>query len=569
MLPIGHLLCLERALATMPEEARRERRLASFLLGTFRDDVMVIPSLGISFESPSLSHFYPLARDRCAWLAEHAIDLGKARKTPASDYMLGRALHLMIDLACPVHAQGVVHYLDDPFETFVEANAHELAELPIPESPDLIGKPPRALAASLAEAARRMGADATKSPWGRWLRRLGWCEPPTGAAVRRQAHHLIPLAIAHVRALIRYCDNAIAGRQPPPNEGVLIIGAGPAGMALAACLKRRSVPFDLVDRRGTTGGAYTHLYDGITLLSPARYASLPGLPLRCHGEYISVPEYRAYLAAYAAHHDLHPRRAEVAKIERHANAFIAHFVGQPSRTYSTVVVATGMYDFPIWPDIPGLPKEEIRTTNWQVTHARQWTGPHKLVGKRVLIIGGATGAIEIAEQCARADVPVVVSTRRGVNIAAQRFLGRDVHDYAHVISHLLPTWIAGTFCPRRPTLPGTDLGFTRYRDEGKIELRGEVVRFADNSAVFADGRRDDFDVVVCATGYGFATPFLPPEVARAAGGHPLAEEGESSSWRRLYFLGIPCSRTLISEFLRGIARDAPALANRIVADLGT
>src|SRR5687768_13858219 len=129
MLPIGHLLCLERALATMPEETRRERRLASFLLGVLRDDVMIIPGLDISFESPSLTHFYPLARDRCAWLAEQAIQLGKAGRERASDCMLGRALHLVIDLACPVHAQGVVHYLDDPFETFVEANADELASL--------------------------------------------------------------------------------------------------------------------------------------------------------------------------------------------------------------------------------------------------------------------------------------------------------------------------------------------------------------------------------------------------------------------------------------------------------
>ena len=36
---------------------------------------------------------------------------------------------------------------------------------------------------------------------------------------------------------------------------VLVIGAGPAGLAVAACLKREGVPFRLVDRRGATGGA--------------------------------------------------------------------------------------------------------------------------------------------------------------------------------------------------------------------------------------------------------------------------------------------------------------------------
>ena len=42
----------------------------------------------------------------------------------------------------------------------------------------------------------------------------------------------------------------------------------------------------------------------------------------------------------------------------------------------------------------------------------------------------------------------------GVKISAQRFLGRDLHDYVYLLSSLLPRWLLGNFCDRRPTLPG-------------------------------------------------------------------------------------------------------------------
>src|SRR5262249_19021215 len=131
----------------------------------------------------------------------------------------------------------------------------------------------------------------------------------------------------------------------------------------------------------------------------------------------------------------------------------------------------------------------------------------------------------------------------------------------------VPAWVLGPYCDRRPTLPASDLGFARFRREGRIEVRGPVDRFEGAAACFRDGARQEFDAVVLATGCRFAMPFLPAEVARASAGHPRAEAGESVSWPGLYFIGTPCARGLSSEFLRGIAKDAPALARRIAARL--
>jgi putative flavoprotein involved in K+ transport len=349
----------------------------------------------------------------------------------------------------------------------------------------------------------------------------------------------------------------------PDSLAVLVIGAGPAGLAVSACLRREGVPFRLVDRRGVTGGAYHYIYPGITLASPTRYADLPGLPLRTRGEYVTAPEYRAYLEHYAAHHRLTAERAEVRLVERRGHGFLVHFAETGPSYYPAVVVATGMYDHLVRPDIAGLPDDGPAAPGRPaVVHTHDWQGPEAFRGRRLLAIGGATGAVEVAEECTRAGIPVVVSARSGVHLTPQRILGRDIHDWAYIFFERLPRWLLGSYCDRRPTLPGADLGFSRYRREGRIAVRGAVARFEGTTAVFADGPPQEFDVVILATGYRFVVPFLPDEVARAPAGHPLADEGESRSWPGLYFVGMPCERTLASEFLRGIRSDAPVVARR-------
>jgi hypothetical protein len=81
------------------------------------------------------------------------------------------------------------------------------------------------------------------------------------------------------------------------------------------------------------------------------------------------------------------------------------------------------------------------------------------------------------------------------------------------------------------------------------------------SVLFTDGAREEFDALVCATGHRYEVPFLPAEVERAPGsGQPLADQCQSRSWPGLYLVGMPCVRRLTSEFLYGIAADAPRVA---------
>jgi putative flavoprotein involved in K+ transport len=345
---------------------------------------------------------------------------------------------------------------------------------------------------------------------------------------------------------------------------VLIVGAGPSGLATAASLQSEGIAYELVDLHGAAGGAYARAYGAMELASPARFNALPGLALAHRGEYMTVAEYASYLSGYAAHHRIGVRRERVRHIDRGRAEFSASFEGREAPSeYRCVVVATGMFDFPRMPEIPGLD-----ATSMPVMHVARWPGAEAFRGRRLLIAGAATSAVEIAEECAGNGIAVTMAARRRrVKRLPQRVLGRDIHDYLSKLEGL-PRFVMRSYCAGRESLPASARRFGEMRRKGLIDVRHAIARIDGQNVFFVDGGEAPFDALVCATGYRYPVDFLPGDVARAPlSGQPLADAGESCSWPGLYVVGMPCSRSLASPFLRGIARDAPAVARRIVRRL--
>lgn len=333
---------------------------------------------------------------------------------------------------------------------------------------------------------------------------------------------------------------------------VLVIGGGPAGLATSACLEKEGVSHRVVDREGTPGGAYMRMYEGITLASPTSMTELPGLAPIASDLYTTVRDYREYLRRYVAQHELTVEKAEVRKVERKGESFLVELDRERS-SYRAVVVATGMWDWPIVPPPCG-------TIPW--LHAREWRGPEEFPDERIAIVGGATSAVEIAEALARAGRTVIVSSRSKLKTIRQRFLGLDLQEWLTPLENL-PTSLGKKWCALHPTVPATDLGFGRFRKEGLVDVRPAIARTEGKTLVFTDDSRAEVDRIVFATGYRYETPFLPPDVTREPAGHVKTKDAESIAWPGLFLVGSPCAARFSSEFLRGIRRDAVDVAKRI------
>ena len=186
----------------------------AILWGALREDVWCLPIVRAVVPNPSLSHFErtrgrggfiplltPSARVRAQKCAVRALALHAQGDEPRAWIQLGRAAHALIDMACPVHAQGRVHTAD-PYEWAVEAMAEELRDCAVPpvESAASFGE----ITANLARAAQRVNASGVRA-----------------AEARHQASQLVPLAAGHLaRFLELYADRARASRpiSPAPCE---------------------------------------------------------------------------------------------------------------------------------------------------------------------------------------------------------------------------------------------------------------------------------------------------------------------------------------------------------------
>ena len=333
---------------------------------------------------------------------------------------------------------------------------------------------------------------------------------------------------------------------------MLVIGGGPAGLATAAMLRSRGVRFRLIDREGAIGGAYARMDPDLVMTSPAKLVGLPGLALAATGPYATAREYHAYLRDYARTHELVPEAAEVERIAPAAGGYRVALRGGEAIETPAVVVATGMFDFPYAPELPGEPSVEV-------IHARDWRNALATPGKRVVVVGGASSAIEIAEICAARGCPVVLAARR-VWIGPAKVLGVDP---ALAVLPVLARTRPRKFCNGEVTVPGVDRGFKALCKRNAILVRREPVRIDGARVSFADGAGTSADLVVLATGYRHAAPFLPPDLARTDSGSPRCEHAESVSHRGLFFVGVPCARSAASQYLYGIARDAAAVAERL------
>jgi putative flavoprotein involved in K+ transport len=339
---------------------------------------------------------------------------------------------------------------------------------------------------------------------------------------------------------------------------VVIIGAGPAGLATAACLRRQKVGAVLLDRSGRVGGAYAEMHGAMVLSSPASMNGLPGLAFETRGEYHTAAEYRDYLERYARAHHLQPICAEVQRVERASRGFRIE-TGAGALEAAAVVVASGMWSFPRLPAV-------LCTSEVPVLHAREWRGAAAHPAERILVVGGGTSAVEIAEELALSGRTVPIAVRSKLHLTRQRIFGTDVHHFAKILERL-PTWLARRYCAVRPTLPAFSHELPALRAAGRIELRPPVERIEGGDVHFADGSRLRVDLIVAATGYGFDTPFLPEGLARWPAGHLRAIRGESVTWPRLFVVGAHCALGLDSQFLRGISHDAQVVAERISTTL--
>ena len=89
------------------------------------------------------------------------------------------------------------------------------------------------------------------------------------------------------------------------NVDVAVIGAGPAGLAAGACLRKAGLDFVILEQAQQVASSWRRHYERLHLHTVKQLSSLPHLPFPAHyPRYVPRDLVVAYLQDYAAHFDL-------------------------------------------------------------------------------------------------------------------------------------------------------------------------------------------------------------------------------------------------------------------------
>jgi cation diffusion facilitator CzcD-associated flavoprotein CzcO len=346
----------------------------------------------------------------------------------------------------------------------------------------------------------------------------------------------------------------------------IVVGAGPAGLACAACMKQLGLAVSMLDKADAVASVWRRHYDRLHLHSHRDHSALPGKPMpRSYPKYPARAQVVEYLESYAKHFDLHPTLSSTVKAIRRDG--FGWRVEQVDRSSSApiVVVATGWADFPNVPTWSGSDMYQGK-----IVHSSNYRNPVPYLGKRVLVVGFGNSAAEIALDLAEAKVDVTLAVRGPVQIVPRDLLGVSIVSWAILESGLParladalnapairlavgPTKNLGLKLSEKGPLrmikedkrvPLLDAGALASIRDGSIKVRGGVDRFTSDGVAFLESAPEKFDRVVLATGYRPDLHSLVPEVQGVLDSHGLPiVTGRATLAPGLFFCGLIASPT--------------------------
>ena len=371
----------------------------------------------------------------------------------------------------------------------------------------------------------------------------------------------------------------------PINEPVVIIGAGPAGLACAAALRAKGIASVVFEKENHIASVWRHHYDRLHLHTHRLFSGLPGLAMPgSYPKYPSRLQVIEYLESYAKFHDIEPRLdCEVTSVT-HADGWRVD-TAKGTIHASHVVVATGIASNPNRPSWPGM--EQF---GGEILHSSAYKNPDGFHNKRVLVVGFGNSGGEIAIDLADQGVQTSLSVRGAVNVVPRDILGLPIlaitiaqkyipYKIADLLNGPILRLVVGDIeklglrkASKGPMaqvvedgkIPLLDIGTLDRIRRGLVSIKPGIRQIGEKNVMFEDGSEDTFDAIVLATGFNPDLRHLVPNEARFldADGVPTSS-GPQSGGKGLYFCSFVASPT---GQLRQIGIEAKQIAKAIAVE---
>ncbi|XP_038722704.1 probable indole-3-pyruvate monooxygenase YUCCA3 [Tripterygium wilfordii] len=309
--------------------------------------------------------------------------------------------------------------------------------------------------------------------------------------------------------------------------GPVIIGAGPSGLAAAACLKERGVPSLILEKEGCIGSLWRlKTHDSLQLHLPKEFCQLPYVPFPSEfPTYASKQQFISYLEDYADHFGIKPMFGQEVQwaMYEETTGFWQVQTSETRYVCRWLIIASGENAEPVTPDIDGL-----SNYRGELMHSSTYKDGTQFKGNKILVVGCGNSGMEVSLDLCNNGAQVSLVVRDKLHILPREVFGKS--------TFALSVWLMKWFhvklidriillCARlilgdtnevgikRPEMgplelknykgktPVLDVGAFARIKSGEIKVVDGIQRFTTNYVEFLDGRVEEFDLVVIATGY--------------------------------------------------------------------
>ncbi|KAI3760056.1 hypothetical protein L1987_50445 [Smallanthus sonchifolius] len=312
---------------------------------------------------------------------------------------------------------------------------------------------------------------------------------------------------------------------------VIIVGAGPSGLATAACLHQQSIPYIILEREDCIASLFNKKsYNRLHLHLSKKFCQLPHLPFPAtFPKYVSRTDFLKYLDDYASHFKINPvfrNLVKVAKYDENAKKWRVEAEEEGGmRCYEGrfLVVATGENSEPFIPEV-----DRLSDFKGEVIHSSEYKSGKGYENKKVLVVGAGNSGMEIALDLSNYGAKTSIVIRSPVHTVS-RWSANLALNLAKIIPlHLVDSLLVlvnkviygdltkygiqrpkeGPFMgkARDGKYPVIDAGTSKKIKSGAIQVLPGMKSIKDgDEVVFENGKCYQFDVILFATGFKRST----------------------------------------------------------------
>ncbi|KAK7290794.1 hypothetical protein RIF29_05489 [Crotalaria pallida] len=321
--------------------------------------------------------------------------------------------------------------------------------------------------------------------------------------------------------------------QKQNEQTVIVVGAGPSGLSVAACCTKQSIPYTILEREDCFASLWKkYSYDRLHLHLKKQFCELPYIPFPpSYPPYVPKKEFLQYLDDYVSHFGISPlykRTVELAEYDEGEKKWRVRAMngdsGEVEEYYGRfLVVATGETSDPFVPDVEGL-----RSFPGKVIHSTGFKCGKEFKDEQVLVVGSGNSGMEIALDLVNHGAKTSIAVRSPVHFLSRKMvdLGLFLLNYLSLskvdsLMGMLSRMVYGdltTYGIPRPNegpfymkvmygkYPVIDTGtIDKIKSQELKVLQAEIESVRGKDVQFKNGELHSFDSLVFCTGFKRST----------------------------------------------------------------